>query len=250
MLLLLSGEGPSDLGHAQLTKLYCETQEFDHGPLCFIADKLAENHSGLGYSLLEFQQVLFTAKQQLADVAKDKKSAAAMRLPGTKHGKETAYYYKNALSLATIAGKLAAERLQDVVAVLFRDADGTASASRGDWVQKLQSMQDGFNAAGYAKLGVPMLAKPKSEAWLICALKSQPYQHCEALELMSGNDDSPHSLKQHLAELVPDTSAYALAELVSDGVICPDRINMPSFNIFKAAFQKAIDHAVSASEFK
>lgn len=247
MLLLLSGEGPSDLGLAHLAKPCCETDEFAHGPLCIILNKLAENHRALRYSLLDSHQVLFTAKQQISDTAKLDKPGR-MRLPGKKHGKETAYYYKNALALATIARELSAQRQQKVVAVLFRDADGTVSSGRGEWAQKLHSMQEGFTAAGYAELGVPMLAKPKSESWLICALKPQPYQHCEALERRSGNDDSPNSLKDELAELIADTSAPALAELVRIGQIDPVRIDMPSFNLFKQKFAKALQHAVSAGE--
>jgi hypothetical protein len=245
MLLLLSGEGPSDMGLARLVKPCCETEEFEHGPLCLMLDKLAEAFHGLQYSLLDSQQVFFTAKQQLADTAKVE-SPRKVRLPGKKHGRETAYYYKNALALAHIAQALSTSQTQKVVVVLFRDADGTVSSSRGEWQQKLQSMQDGFTSANYAELGVPMLAKPKSEAWLICALKGQPYQHCAALEERSGNDDSPHSLKAELAGLVGDTSAPALAQLVRDGRINPAQIDMPSFNQFKQSFEQALRHAVSA----
>lgn len=245
MLLLLSGEGPSDLGQARREKAWCETDEFDHGPLCVMLDKLAEAHQGLQYSLLDSQQVLFAAKQQLAGTAKTEKPNR-MRIPGNKHGKETAYYYKNALGLAKLARSLTEERQQKVVAVLFRDADGTVSSGRGEWQQKWQSMQDGFASANYAELGVPMLAKPKSEAWLICAVKAQPYQHCAALEQRSGNDDSPHALKAELAQLIGDTSALALTQLVHDGRIDPARIDMPSFNRFKQSFGQALQHAVSS----
>ena len=244
MLLLLSGEGPSDMGLARRVKPCCETEEFDHGPLCLMLDKLAEAFHGLQYSLLDSQQVFFTAKQQLADTAKVD-IPRKVRFPGKKHGRETAYYYKNALALAHIAQALSASLTQEVVAVLFRDADGTVSSSRGEWQQKLQSMQDGFASANYAELGVPMLAKPKSEAWLICALKLQAYQHCAALEERSGNDDSPHSLKAELAGLVGDTSAPALAQLVREGRIVPAQIDMPSFNQFKQSFDQALQHAVS-----
>lgn len=239
MLLLLSGEGPSDMGLARLVKPCCETEEFEHGPLCLMLDKLAEAFNGLQYSLLDSHQVFFTAKQQLADTAKVE-PPRKVRLPGKKHGRETAYYYKNALALSHMAQALSASQTQTVVVVLFRDADGTVSSSRGEWQQKLQSMQDGFASANYAELGVPMLAKPKSEAWLICALKGQAYQHCAALEDRSGNDDSP------LAGLVGDTSAPALAQLVRDGRINPAQIDMPSFNQFKQSFEQALRHAVSA----
>lgn len=230
------------MGLAQRVKPYCSTDEFDHGPLCLMLDKLAEAFKGLQYSLLDSQQVFFTAKQQLVDKAKSE-NPRRVRIPGKKHSKETAYYYKNALALAHISQELSALLRQKVVAVLFRDADGTVSSGRGEWQQKLQSMQDGFAGANYAELGVPMLAKPKSEAWLICALKLQAYQHCAALEERSGNDDSPHSLKAELAGLVGDTSAPALAQLVRDGRINPAQIDMPSFNQFKQSFDQALQHA-------
>ena len=248
MLLLLSGEGPSDMGQAQRVKPCCETTEFNHGPLCLMLDKLIESFHGLQYSLLSSHQVFFTAKQQLVDTVKTDQPRR-MRLPGKKHGKEITYYYKNALALAKLAQALAAEQQQKVLAVLFRDADGTASSERGEWQQKLQSMHDGFASANYAELGVPMLAKPKSEAWLICALKTQPYQHCDALEQRSGNDYSPNSLKAELASLVGDTSASALAELVRSGRIDPEQIDMPSFEQFKKQFTQALQHAVSAGEY-
>ena len=47
-----------------------------------------------------------------------------------------------------------------------------------------------------------MIPKPKSEAWLICALKRDPYQVCERLEARSGNDQSPNSLKRELEQLL------------------------------------------------
>ncbi len=55
-----------------------------------------------------------------------------------------------------------------VIAVLFRDSDGTASSGRGLWEDKRKSIEDGFGEAGF-DYGVPMIPKPKSEAWLLCA---------------------------------------------------------------------------------
>jgi len=61
---------------------------------------------------------------------------------------------------------------------------------------------------------------------------------------LSGNDDSPHSLKAELADLVGDTSVPALAQLVRDGRINPAQIDMLSFNQFKQSFDQALQHAV------
>ncbi len=95
-------------------------------------------------------------------------------------------------------------------------------------------MIKGFDYEHFAG-GVPMIPKPKSEAWLLCALKRvQPYQHCEGLELGSRNDDAPRSLKAQLADALGEKpSAAALAELVRSGRVDAGQIEMPSFTAFK-----------------
>ena len=101
-----------------------------------------------------------------------------------------------------------------VVAVLFRDSDGTATAQRGLWTDERNSMLRGFEDEGFS-CGVPMLPKPKSEAWVLCALKDNPYQGCDALEERSGNDNSPNSLKDDLkARRGKLPSAEELCEMV------------------------------------
>ncbi|MCB2156653.1 hypothetical protein KQI84_17390 [bacterium] len=98
-------------------------------------------------------------------------------------------------------------------------------------------MELGFKAADGFDRGVPMIPKPKSEAWLICALKEDsPYSFCDRLEeTLPGNDDSPNSAKMQLAEilLAKGKSTSDLAEMVMNQEIHPDRIDMPSFNSFR-----------------
>ena len=56
-----------------------------------------------------------------------------------------------------------------------------------------------------------MIPKPKSEAWVLCAL-SKLYKECDELEDRSGNDNSPNSLKRELEELLgsyPPVKPYA-----------------------------------------
>ena len=86
----------------------------------------------------------------------------------------------------------------DVVAVLFCDADGTAPAERGQWDDKFQSMLSGFEKEGFNR-GAPMITRPKSEAWILCAMK-YGYQGCDVLEERSGNDKSFNPLKKELEE--------------------------------------------------
>jgi hypothetical protein len=117
--------------------------------------------------------------------------------------------------------------------VLFRDADGTASSGRGEWADKWNSMLAGF-AIEQISTGVPMLPKPKSEAWILCALRNQ-YQSCAKLEDESGNDASPNSLKKQLEEHLGETGSRTLInEKIEMGAIDLDKItDMPSMAAFK-----------------
>jgi hypothetical protein len=140
--------------------------------------------------------------------------------------------------LAYIAKGKSKELNDDVVAILFRDTDGKASAGRGEWKYKRKSMLDGFKEEGFSR-GVPMIPKPKSEAWLICAWKNQPYQNCEALEDRSGNDDSPNSLKRELRELLEEVNAVLLCEKVEEAFDI-DQIEMSSFMAFRERLEEVI----------
>ena len=94
-----------------------------------------------------------------------------------------------------MAQQLAADQADTVMAVLFRDADGTRRSAPGQlWQSKWDSMVNGFASVAF-EFGVPMLPKPKSEAWLMCAGKTARHSHAD-LETISGNDDSPHSAKK------------------------------------------------------
>jgi hypothetical protein len=121
-----------------------------------------------------------------------------------------------------------------LILILFRDADGTASSERGEWQDKWQSMLDGFEA-GQIFTGVPMIPKPKSEAWILCALRNK-YQNCEKLEYESGNDASPNSLKQQLEEYLGESGGRILIN---------DKINLGEIDINQitdlSAFKNRLD---------
>ena len=77
-----------------------------------------------------------------------------------------------------------------------------------------------------------LLAKPKSEAWILCALNG--YQHCAALENESGNDDSPNSLKIQLEQrLQQPPNRELLNQIVEQTPIDLNQIDMPMLNQFK-----------------
>lgn len=91
-----------------------------------------------------------------------------------------------------------------------------------------------------------MVPRPKSEAWLLCALKNAPYQHCQTLEDAPGNDASPRSLKKQLAAVIDhDPSAQEQADWVREGRVDPEQIDMPSFTAFRKALDSALDNVLA-----
>ena len=222
MHLVLSGEGASDVG-SDLENI---------GPITKLVARAIERR--LGYSLVEYQAWTLFSKAELAARAKQMKARSRK---GKKQPSETRYFYNNARALALLAGELEAK---DRVVVLFRDGDGTVTSTRQEWAQKLQSMLDGF-AVEELPTGVPILPKPKSEAWWLCALRDD-YQNCQQLEDESGNDASPNSLKSQIeAYLGEPTTRLLLNDRIDAGEIDIDRIDMNSLNKFKKRLNEVLD---------
>jgi hypothetical protein len=239
MYFLFSGEGATDLGEGMPGPLIAEGVHFLHGPMALLVDHVVERLHR--YSPLETAHCGYLSERRLAERGRELKSTKkALALPGARTAKETRYFFNNARLLSRFAMEKAAALRDEVVAVLFRDSDGTASAERGEWDKKFQSMLDGFAEEGFAR-GVAMIPKPKSEAWLICALKAVPYTGCEALELRSGNDRSPHSLKRELEGILGErASREKLNALVSQRMVDCDKLQMPSFSAFRSRLELAI----------
>lgn len=243
MQLLLSGEGPSDIGICYPAAATCSDGNFIPGPMAWLVDYWIERAQQYDFSHIGSGLVHFVSEKHLA-ANKPMAGKKPGRLPGKKRGRETAFYFFNARALAQHASALAADINDQVIAVLFRDADGTASAGRGVWQDKYDSMLAGFEAENFDD-GVAMVPKPKSEAWLLCAMKSEsPYQHCARLEDESGNDKSPDSLKNQLGQACAGkTSADELAEAAKAGYIQWERIDMPSLNAFKNRLEDVVRRA-------
>ena len=240
MIVVLSGEGPTDFGASMSGAGMAVFEDIQFGPLAEMIEQLA--FSILGYSPRECAMYRLIDKSHLSERSKSLKALKkkSLALPGKKRAEETAYFYANARALADAAKEVAGEVGCDAVAILFRDSDGTASAGRGEWAAKRDSMLNGFAAEGYP-LGVPMLANPKSEAGLLCALRPTPYQGCESLENASGNDSSPNNLKNQLdTALGEKANREVLRQLVADGRIDPFKIDMPSFTDFKSRLELAL----------
>jgi hypothetical protein len=137
------------------------------------------------------------------------------------------------------------ERNDAVVAVFFRDSDGTNSAPRTLWSSLLESMKDGFQLAKFQS-GVPMVPRPKSEAWMLCGLikREDSGRDCSWLEDEPGNDASPRCLKGRLAKrLKCDPTMELQGELVRSGHIDPELIDLESFQRFRAELDRAYANA-------
>ena len=238
MKLLVSGEGKSDIGGRDLGAHYIP------GPMALILDRLCQRR--LEYSLFELAEsgadtVQFVAKAELC-----RDSSRPQRFPRHGQSKNAIYHFESARMLGALAQKQTAEG--PVIAVLFRDADGTQTTPAAAFDEKFQSITNGFLAADF-ECGVPMVPRPKSEAWMLCALKSNPHQACDELENASGNDASPHSLKKMLKAAMQgaEPTAEAQANAVRDGSLNPLHITMPSFTSFRTALDAALDLAMAGS---
>ncbi|WP_373545431.1 hypothetical protein [Chamaesiphon sp.] len=230
MHLVLSGEGASDVGSDSPGERLRQRENI--GPITKLVDLLIERR--LGYSLVEYQALTLFSKAALVDRAKLMKPRSRK---GKKQPSETRYFYNNARALALLAGEL---EVEDRVVVLFRDGDGTGTSTRQEWAQKLQSMLDGF-AVEELTTGVPILPKPKSEAWWLCALRDD-YQNCQQLEDESGNDASPNSLKSQIEAYLGEPATHLLLnDKIDDGEIDIDRIDMDSLNKFKKRLNEVLD---------
>lgn len=210
MKIFLSGEGPTDLGCCNSAAATCEDGDFTVGPMTVLVDNIIEQH--YKYSPLDVDKAAyrFVSKARLVELAKQNRRG--MALPGKKHGIDTAYFYVNAWMLGKIAKEHSDATSEACIAVLFRDTDGTNSSPNDLWELKWKSMVAGFARAQY-DYGVPMLPKPKSEAWILCAAQNSPYQNCGVLEELSGNDDAPDSAKGRLDAIMGGrTSAYEVSE--------------------------------------
>lgn len=243
MRLLLSGEGPTDIG---TTRPGLHGHEFVPGPMAKIVDTLLERR--LGYSILDScdvdpDSVRHVSEQDLSALKRE----ASTLLPGWRagKGKGSGYYTRNA-ELLGLRARLDREDLKrPTIAVLFRDGDGTNASSRDEWQEKFDSMVKGFERAEF-DAGVPMVPRPKSEAWLLCGLKADPYTRCDVLEDESGNDASKDALKQQLETAAGGhVGAAEMADWIGTR-IDPARIDMPSYAAFRdhlnAAATRALAH--------
>lgn len=245
MILLLSGEGATDIGQSARGGS-CLGKEFQPGPMARLVEQLLE--SCLGYAILDHARqhdevmLYFVDKSDLGRRARTLKNPKSQFLTGLESRTGTLFHRKSAYALALWAKEIEKEKNETVLAVFFRDSDGTQRCPRTNWHDKRDSIIQRFKQAEFNR-GVPMIPKPKSEAWLLCALRHN-YQHCESLEDESGNDNSPNNLKRQLEyHLGCQATREYLNELIVNGRIIARQIKMPSFEVFIKSLMQAAQHS-------
>lgn len=239
MRVLLSGEGPTDLGTCTNAIGVCEGSDFRIGPMTVLLSQMAAPR--LGYELLDTPDSLHSISETALCARAKAMPSRLQAARSKKKDVETGYFYANAMALGSVAQQLEKETDEPVLAVLFRDNDGTRSSPGSLWADKWKSMHDGFLRSGFEH-GIPMLPKPKSEAWLLCGM-AVGSPSCAALENISGNDDSPNSAKAQLdAALGGHMSGDELADWLMQHPLDAGRAStMPSFKAFKDALEFALD---------
>jgi hypothetical protein len=243
MILVLSGEGPTDIGTRRPT---ASGWEFVPGPMAWFVDGLLNHPGKLDYSILEgqaggYEWVSYLNEAELGDLRYPRPHF----FPHDPNTFGSQFHRASAYQLGKHAQYVGTERNDAVVAVFFRDSDGTNSAPQTLWKSIFESMRAGFLLSGFPS-GVPMVPRPKSEAWMICGLlkHDNPASNCAWLEDEPGNDASPHSLKTRLAgHLGYEPTAEQQADLVVSGRISPDLIDLSSFIRFSEELDRAYANA-------
>lgn len=243
MRLLVSGEGPSDMGACNNAQGKCSDGDFSPGPMTIWLQRLWT--ALLNYDLLSIPEAVIFVSETALDQASKQGGGRMQRLRGKSKAAETGLHYGNAKQLGLMAKALETPDGPPLMAVLFRDTDGTRSAPGQLWQTKWQSMLDGFSAAEF-DFGVPMVPKPKSEAWLLCASRQGHHSHA-ALEDISGNDNAPNSAKRQLDQALDGyQSAADLAQWCEDHPPDWHRLNtMPSFKAFFDRFHTVAQSILS-----
>ena len=238
MMLVLSGEGPTDLGCCRAPVDHCTGDDFAAGPLAIIVDRLLEPALGYRPLLVHPTGVHFVSKARLTQRARDGARHRGFAFIGKRRKQETGYFYIAAWMCGQVALELETEHDDRGIAVLHRDSDDR-SDQPSLWESKFKSMQDGFARAGHAR-GVPMLPRPISESWLLCAARPA-VANCAALEDESASAKSLRPLKQQLDEAFGERrDAQAMAEWI-DGAFHPAKLGtMPSFVRFRDALHGAV----------
>lgn len=234
--LLVTGEGPTDMGVSNNQQNICTGDNYNIGAMAIVAIRVLQHYlPDWNSDNLNFDDpkgwITYIGGNRLAELAKNKQ----IFKPSKKLAKGFIEHAHRAVAMAEYAYEHTHQ-----LGIYFHDAD---KGSISHFINAITLGANSFdNEADYPPI-VAMIPKPTSEAWFICAKKESPYTHCAQLEHdLSGNDSaSPqNSPKRVLASLlgVDDCTTPIQLDLAKECNI--EQIDMPSFNKFKADLHQAI----------
>lgn len=230
--LLVTGEGPSDMGTPNNGSNLWTAEAYNIGPMAILSVKLIKQLlPEWNIDLIDFEQ----PKNWITGISGSNLAGRAKGKSKFKPSKKISPGYIEYAARAFEMAKFAQDNGHQL-AIYFHDAD------RGNQSEFVNAINFGFKAAETTVCIVAMIPKPTSEAWLICASKPEPYQHCAQLEdRLSGNDSSPERapkkvLARHLG--IDNCPTETQMDLVRE--IDVNRIAMPSFDQFRYDMAQAI----------
>lgn len=232
--LVVAGEGETDMGVCANQQRICTGQDFAVGAVALLLFKLIRQHlpdwNADNLAAEPAAHLTFIYRAWLKEQSKANKRQVFV---GKQVVKGFEVYFRHAAALAQYAKDCDHPHQ---MAAYFHDTDNH------DWQTLRNAIKAGFRAAEFEHQGLAVVPKPTSEAWFICAMKPEPYQHCPQLEdELSGNDRSPQRApKIRLGECLdnPDYTRQDLCNLVE--TLDTTQIDMPSFNDLREQIKTAI----------
>lgn len=235
--VLVTGEGPTDMGVPNNQQNICTGDQYNIGAMAIIAVKT------LQYYLPDWVSShldLHDPRTWITYIGGNKLAELAKGTQKFKPSKKLSKGFVEHASRAAVMAKYAYDN-EHQLGIYFHDADKELTS---EFITAIKLGANSFESEDitYSPI-VAMIPKPTSEAWFICAKKENPYTHCAQLENnLSGNDSasSQNSPKRVLATLlgVQDCTTPIQLELAMECDI--EQIDMPSFNQFKDDLCEAI----------
>lgn len=229
MKFLISGEGSSDLGTLD------SDGSLKKGAMTFVIDAIARHKFNV-----ELEYYLVTEQGLKKLIKQDKRNIMGR---GSNH-KPYEKLFLSAQYLGNYVTTIYPDEDRTGV-IFFKDADTTNISPQDTWKNIVSAIESGFKKSGN-KYGVPMIPRPKSEAWLLGYYQKylygqNEYNHCERFEQMSGNDASPNSVKKLLGKaLQTSDNIYDMIGEEEINAIDWDRVDMPSFNLFRKRLENVL----------
>jgi hypothetical protein len=239
MYIIFSGEGVTDFGTGT-HKGFCYGNDYRCGPLTYLVDKIIEQICH--YSIIANEIAVFVHSAELERIKTElRPSKRSIRIPGGKVKITARYHFEDARAFAIAVNKFIETKTdKNCVAILFRDSN---TIDKKEWNDKITSMLNGFTVEDFHH-GAPMLPKPVSEAWILCAIyrSEDPNRSCNDLENRKHGDRTDHALKLELEQkLGAKPTCNLLNEKIKSNEITPNNINLPSFNQFKEQLRIILD---------